>query len=139
MDKQRLLLNEATAGNESDSHTQGKHRVESEEVDVALLQESKALGDYMDIPTILPILQSHQLVTSDEYMHLLTRWDKGFHKTTVGILLQLLPRKHPNWALLVFESLQAEKEHRGHSYLVDLLRKSMQEHTKVKCLKHACL
>ena len=45
----------------------------------------------------------------------------------MGLLLEILPRKCPDWALLLFELLQQEKEHQGHVYLVELLKKSSKE------------
>ncbi len=96
-----------------------------------LLKETKTLCQFIDIPTLLPVLQSRQLVTGEEFLCLLNRWEQGSHKSTVGILLEILPRKHPNWALLLFESFREEEEHKGHVYLVDLLEESVQQKHKV--------
>lgn len=97
-----------------------------------LLHESKVLSKYMDIPTLLPILRSRQLVTGDEYIHLLSRWEQGFRESTSGLLLELLPRKQPHWAKVFFQVLQEEDEHQGHTHLVELLGKDMEQASQVK-------
>ena len=94
--------------------------------EVLLPQDAKAVIQYLDIPTILPMLQSHRLVTGEEYLHLLTRWEQGLRQTTVGILLEILPRKHPRWTPLFLQALQEEKEHIGHVYLSELLGKTLE-------------
>lgn len=94
--------------------------------EVLLPQDAKAVLQYLDIPTILPMLQSHRLVTGEEYLHLLTRWEQGLHQTTVGILLEILPRKHLRWTPLFLQALQEEKEHIGHVYLSELLGKPLE-------------
>ena len=102
-------------------------------LEAAFLQETSALCKYLDLPSILPILRSHHLVTGDEYLQLLRRWEVGLRESTVGLLLEMLPRKHPSWAHLFFRSLQEEKEHRGHTHIIELLEAALKRAPKV-CL-----
>lgn len=79
-------------------------------LEVVLLKEKTTLCHYMDLPTIMPLMRSRQLVTGDEFVQLLKRWETGMRASTIGLLLEILPRKHPNWPRLFFESLQEEED-----------------------------
>lgn len=100
-------------------------------LEVALLKEKRALCHYLDLPTIMPLMRSRQLVTGDELVQLLKRWETGMRESTIGLLLEILPRKHPNWPQLFFESLQEEEEHKGHTYLLAVLEKALEKGSKV--------
>ena len=100
-------------------------------LEAAFLQETTALCKYLDLPSILPIIRSHHLVTGDEYLQLLRRWEAGLRESSIGLLLEMLPRKHPNWAELFFRSLQEEKEHRGHTHIIEVLETAIQHAPKV--------
>ena len=143
MDKKSLLLNEfiecdsypdtdvlPSRGGDSKNH-HGELAVVDSSLEIVLNHEKSAMCHYLDLPTILPLMRSRQLLTGDEFMQLLKRWETGSRETTVGLLLEMLPRKHPNWSSLLFESLQEEEEHMGHVYLVEVLRKSLERASKV--------
>lgn len=101
-----------------------------------VVKETKALCQFTDLPTLLPILRSRQLVTGDEFVYLHNRWEQGIRTTTVGVLLEVLQRKHPNWAFLLLESLREEEEHKGHEYLVGLIEEAIQK-KKLQVPEHA--
>lgn len=130
MENLGLLLCEATCKEsalESDSPSAHTSTVT---LSVAITRQSKAFSQYIDIPTILPILRAKSLLTGEEFTHLLTRWEKGLRDTTACLMLELLPRKTPEWALLLYEALEQESEHRGHQYLVELLKRSSEERSE---------
>lgn len=131
MDRLGLLLNEVTA-EDNGVHNTPEPEHDAQLLSAAVLRESKSFSQFTDIPTILPILQSKNLVTGEEFSLLLARWDRGLRDTTVGLLLQLLQRKGPQWALLLYQSLQEESEHRGHDHLVEVLRKDIEEESKLE-------
>ena len=135
MERLSLLLNEVTEPQDSvDSHDTQPH--ESQVLLSAVVhKQSKAFSKFLDLPTILPILRAKSLVTGEEFTQLHARWDRGLRDTVVGLLLELLPRKGPDWALLLYRSLQEEFEHRGHEHLVDLLKKAIEEDSEREVCK----
>ena len=120
-----MALKEGCLPKEAVSTVEGKS--DGEILSTAFFKESKALSQYLDLPTLLPILRSKSLVTCEEFIHLATRWEKGLRESTNSLLLQLLPRKGPRWSLLLYEALQEEVEHRGHEHLVKLLQRTTAE------------
>jgi hypothetical protein len=143
MDKESLLLNEFTNGNDDDTPlSDGDPKLDfaslstNSALERLLLQEKRAdVCHYLDIPTIMPMIQRRQLVTGDEFMQLLKHWETGARETTVGVLLEILARKHPNWSHLLFKSLQEEGEHKGHVYLVEVLKGSLEKKKNAKVCK----
>ena len=109
-----------------------KEAFDTELLNSVLLEKTKELCQFIDIPTLLPVLKSRHLVTSDDFLELLKRWEQGLHRTTVGVLLEILPRKHPEWTLLLFESLRDEEEHAGHVYLAGLLKESAKKRLELQ-------
>lgn len=141
MDKQSLLMNDFTESshdaNSNVPSTCVDYKVDfagpevNSALEMALLREKRVICHYLDLPTIMPLMQSRQLETGDEFMQLLKRWETGARESTVGLLLEILPRKHPNWSHLLFQSIQEEEEHKGHVYLVEVLQKSLEKASKV--------
>ena len=123
-----LLLKPVLAQDDQNGeHSEYPQADEMELLNSVLLKETKTLIQFTDVPTLLPILKCHQMVTGDDFLYLLKRWEDGFRNSTVGILLEVLQRKHPHWAFLLLESLREEGEHKGHAFLIDHLKEAVKQ------------
>ena len=90
------------------------------------------LVQYIDLPSLWPYLSSRNLLTSDEYLCLTNKWREGHRQDSVGELLAILQRKHPLWAIGLYEALEESTQqsadvHSGHEHIVQVLQKEMKE------------
>jgi len=64
------------------------------------------LGQYTDIPTLLPFLKPRNLLTDEEYLQLSKKWEDGYRDTTVHQLVVALKRKCPRWERELIAALE---------------------------------
>jgi len=98
------------------------------------------LGQYTDIPTLLPFLKPRNLLTDEEYLQLSKKWEDGYRDTTVHQLVVALKRKCPRWERELIAALEESVHpengsmHEGHQHLLEVLKMQQMESDYVaKC------
>ena len=91
------------------------------------------LGQYTDIPTLLPFLKPRNLLTDEEYLQLSKKWEDGYRDTAVHQLVVALKRKCPRWERELIAALEESVHpengsvHAGHQHLLEVLKMQQTE------------
>ena len=94
---------------------------------------SPQLGQYTDIPTLLPFLKQRNLLTDEEYLQLSKKWEDGCCGPAVHRLVLALKRKCPRWEMELIAALEESVRpengsvHEGHEYLLRVLKTQQTE------------
>ena len=81
----------------------------------------------LNVDSLLPYLQREQLVTHQEFVHLIHPNRTNYEKKQ--FLLSILPSKGENAYKRFICCLSEDTEHTGHAYLVELLTRQMPSRT----------
>ena len=80
-----------------------------------------SIRDYINLDELVPILMEDDLVAGlDEYEKLTSGATNGRKQYLFG----LLPSKGPDAYQILYQCLQKEKQHRGHEYVVTVLKRT---------------
>ena len=74
----------------------------------------------MDLITLVPILNNHNLLTSADNDYLMNNLISSLKRAN-RLVSSILPSKGPHAFTLFFECLKKEKEHMGHQELVKMI------------------
>lgn len=86
------------------------------------------LENYIDLPSLLPLLKDYRLLKDDESLALSRKWEHGQRRASVDELLALLPRTGPRWKEELYRVIQTSVDenadsHRGHQHIIEVWEK----------------